>query len=354
MRAPIFFPLLISLFLSACASTAKVASPVVSQDAAPEKQVAAAPSPLTIYWVDVEGGAATVIVTPGGEVILADTGFPGARDGERVLSVLKNEAHAKVIDYLIVTHYHLDHVGNVPYLAERFPIKTFVDHGPSVEAGNDKDYLPLAKTRLTVRPGDTLPVTGVELTFVSAHGAVLPVPLSGVPREANPLCAKADPGKKNMSDENSRSLGFVLRQGKFAFADLGDLLWANEHDLACPVNMLGQVDLFQVTHHGSDISNAPQLVQALDPVVAVLDNGPRKGGAAKSYAAVVASPHQPDVWQLHRAVANDSAHNAPADRIANLEGGEADKAHFIKAVVGNETIVITNSRNGQTQSYAVR
>ncbi|MDX2020247.1 MAG: MBL fold metallo-hydrolase [Deltaproteobacteria bacterium] len=321
---------------------------------APAKPMTATAAPLTIYWVDVEGGAATVIVTPGGEVLLADTGFPGPRDGERVLSVLKNEAHAKAIDYLLVTHYHLDHVGNVPYLAERFPIKSFVDHGQTVETGNDKDYLPLAKPRLTVRPGDTLPLTGVELTFVASHADVLSAPLPGVLNTPNPLCGKADPGKKNLGDENSRSLGFVIRAGNFTFADLGDLLWGNEHDLACPVNLIGQVDLFQVTHHGSDISNAPQLVQALDPVVAVLNNGPRKGGGAKSYTAVVESPHHPDVWQLHRALANDSAQNAPPSRIANLEGGDDDKAHFIKAVVSKGTIVITNSRNGETQSYTVR
>ena len=341
-----------TLCLAGCASSAKQATPrPVATTPASQVDVS---SPLTIYWVDVEGGAATIVLTPGGEVILVDTGFPGPRDGDRVLSVLKNEAHAKAIDYLVVTHYHLDHVGNVPYLAERFPIKTFVDHGPSVEAGSDKDYLPLAKTRLTVKPGDTLPVSGVELTFVSAHGEVLRAPMPGVSAIANPLCAKADPGKKNMNDENSRSLGFVLRSGNFAFADLGDLLWANEHDLACPVNLIGQVDLFQVTHHGSNTSNAPQLVQALDPVVAVLNNGPRKGGSAQSFTAVVGAPHHPDVWQLHQAVANDSAHNTAPARIANLHEGDNDKAHFIKALVSNETIVITNSRNAETQSYAVR
>jgi len=340
-----------AMLAGGCATAAPPAPPVANTIKSAEASEAA---PLTFYWVDVEGGAATIIVTPGGQVILVDTGFPGPRDGERVLSVLRDQVHATAIDYLVVTHYHLDHVGNVPYLAERFPIKNFVDHGESVEKGNDKDYLPLAKSRITVRPGDSLPVTGVDLTFVTGHGDVLSAPLSGVPAVPNALCAGADPGKKNLGDENSRSLGFVIRQGNFAFADLGDLLWANEHDLTCPTNLVGQVDLFQVTHHGSDTSNAPQLVSALDPVVAVLDNGPRKGGSAKAYSAVVAAPGTPDVWQLHRALASDDAHNAPEDRIANPQEGDADKAHFIKAVVSGGKIVVTNERNGHSRTYAIR
>lgn len=316
-----------------------------------------APAPATgtldFYWVDVEGGAATFIVTPGRQVILADTGFPGERDGERVLRVLRDQIGASAIDYLIVTHYHLDHVGNVPYLAARVPIKTFVDHGASVEPNNDAEYLKHAKNRLTVKAGDTLPLTGVSLTFVTAHGEPVATPLDG--GGPNAACASADPGTRNPNDENSRSLGFIMKRGAFAFADLGDLLWANEHDLACPTNKLGQIDLFQVTHHGSDTSNAPQLVHGIDPVVAVLDNGPRKGGGPKSYEALVGAPARPDVWQLHRALKTDDAHNAPADRIANLDEGAGDAAHFIKATVDADgRITVTNGRNGLTKTYASR
>lgn len=308
---------------------------------------------MEIYWIDVEGGAATLIVTPGREVILADTGFPGPRDGERVLKVLREQVHAEAIDYLVVTHYHLDHVGNVPYLAGRVPVKTFVDHGASVEPGGDAAYLPVAKNRLTVKAGDTLPLRGVTLTFVTSHGAPIADALTG--GGPNPACASADPGVKSLTDENGRSLGFVVRQGGFAFADLGDLLWANEHDLACPTNKLGQIDLFQVTHHGSDTSNAPQLVHAIQPVVAVLDNGPRKGGSAKSYEAVSSAPGLQDLWQLHRAVATDDAHNAAPERIANLEEGAGDAAHFLKAVISADgTITMTNPRTGLVKSYRSR
>jgi beta-lactamase superfamily II metal-dependent hydrolase len=325
-----------------CAHTSSPASPAASAQA-----------PIDVYWVDVEGGAATFIVTPGKQVLLADTGFPGARDGERVLRVLREQIHASAIDYLIVTHYHLDHVGNVPYLAARVPIKTFVDHGASVEPGNDAEYLKLAQRRLTVKAGDTLPLEGASLTFVTANGDPIATALEGGgPNEA---CASATPGDKKMSDENSRSLGFVLRRGKFAFADLGDLLWANEHDLACPTNKLGQVDLFQVTHHGMDISNAPQLVHALKPVVAILDNGPTKGGAPKTYEVLKTAPGIEDVWQLHRAVAADNAHNAPDDRIANFEDGAADAAHFIKASIAPDgTITVTNGRTGASKTYQSR
>lgn len=336
------------LLTAGCATSSATVPSAKSASAAPVG------APLTFYWVDVEGGAATIIVTPGGEVILVDTGFPGARDGDRVLKVLREQVHAAAIDHMIVTHYHSDHVGNVPYLAERFPIKNFVDHGETVEPGLDSNYLPLAKPRMTVRPGDALPLKGVELTFVAAHAQVLTAPLAGASSTPNPLCGAADPGTKHLDDENSRSLGFVIRSGNFTFADLGDLLWANEHDLACPVNLVGQVDLFQITHHGSDTSNAPQLVAALAPVVAVLDNGPRKGGSAKSYKAVIGAPGTPDVWQLHRALTTAREDNADEARIANLQEGAADEAHFIKAVVSDGKITVTNGRNGHSSSYAIR
>lgn len=320
---------------------------------APAASSPPATSSLDFYWVDVEGGAATFVVTPGRQVLLADTGFPGERDGERVLRVLREQIAASAIDYLIVTHYHLDHVGNVPYIAARVPIKTFVDHGASVEPGGDAEYVKLAQHRLTVKAGDTLPLEGVSLTFVTANGDPIATPLEG--GGPNDACASATPGTKKPNDENGRSVGFLVRRGSFAFADLGDLLWANEHELACPTNKLGQVDLFQVTHHGMDISNAPQLVHGMRPVVAVLDNGPKKGGAAKAFEVLKAAPGIEDVWQLHRALASDDAHNAPAERIANLEDGAADAAHFIKASVDAEgRITVTNGRTGASKTYQSR
>lgn len=307
---------------------------------------------LTIFWSDTEGGAATIIVTPGGQVLVADAGWPGARDPDRIVKIL-TQIGAKKIDYMIVTHYHTDHVGGVIDLAGKIPITTFVDHGPSVEAGADAAYATLAAgKRMTVKPGDTLPLTGVELTFVISHAEPLsrPLPGAGAP---NPLCANAVMRAKVPSDENSRSVGFVLRQGKFGFLDLGDLLWGNEHELACPTNNLGQIDLFQVTHHGFAISNAPQLVHAIEPVVAVSNNGASKGGAAATFDVLMRAPMPMDVWQLHRSGSASAAQNAPADRIAN--DGAPDQGFWIKAVVEpSGRFTVTNGRNGFSKTYESR
>jgi competence protein ComEC len=314
---------------------------------------AASTGPIRIHWVDVEGGGATLIVTPSEEVILVDTGFPGARDTERIASVLE-ELGATAIDYLIVTHYHGDHVGNVAALAERFEVRSFVDHGTSVEAGADRDYLAAAgMNRLTVRAGDTLPLNELSLTFVSSNGEVLASALEG--GGPNPACVGAPVRAKVPSDENGRSVGFVLRRGNFTFLDLGDLLWGNEHELVCPDNRLGQIDLFQISHHGLDSSNSPQLVHGIQPVVAVLNNGPRKGGTAAAFEVVSGAPGLQDIWQLHRALGTDAAHNTEPERIANLEEGSADAAHSIEAVIDAEGLItVTNGRNGVSKSYASR
>ena len=65
---------------------------------------------LDVYWVDVEGGAATLIVTPAGQSILIDTGNPGTRDAQRIHEVATKQAKLKKIDFLITTHFHGDHM----------------------------------------------------------------------------------------------------------------------------------------------------------------------------------------------------------------------------------------------------
>jgi competence protein ComEC len=313
----------------------------------------ASSAPLTIYWVDVEGGAATLIVTPSREVILVDTGTEGARDLDRIVSVL-DEEEVTVIDFLIATHYHSDHVGNVAGVAEQFDIGTFVDHGPSVEAGADADYLAVATTnRLTVAPGDTLPLAELSLTIVSSHAEVLATSLDG--GGPNAACEGVEAPAKVPTDENARSVGFVLRRDNFTFLDLGDLLVGNEHELMCPDNRLGQIDLFQVSHHGQSNSNSPQLVHALNPVVAVLNNGPRKGGSAAAFEVVSTAPGLEDIWQLHTALGTDAAHNTEPDLIANPDEGAADAAYYIKAEIDAAgAITIVNARNGVSRTYSSR
>jgi beta-lactamase superfamily II metal-dependent hydrolase len=309
--------------------------------------------PLRIYWIDVEGGAATLIVTPTGETILVDAGWAGARDPDRIVTVLKNEVQAKQLDYMITTHYHGDHVGGVPALAALFPIAHFVDHGDTVEPGAIfNNYLAVANAaRTIVKPGDKLTFGDVELTFVTAAGQVVDPPLPG--SMPNTTCAGATMKSDVAGAENPMSVGFVLRYGKFDFVDLGDLTWNAEQKLMCPTNRIGLVDLYQINHHGMDLSSSPQLVHGLAPTVAVMNNGATKGGAPAAFDVIRASPGLLDLWALHRVTANDAQHNADEALTANIAA--PDVAHGIKAVVlPDGTYTLTNARNGTSRSYMSR
>src|SRR5581483_10443698 len=72
---------------------------------------AAAERTLDIYWNDVEGGGATLIVTPAGESVLIDSGNPGERDAGRIHKTASEVAGLKKIDHYITTHFHVDHFG---------------------------------------------------------------------------------------------------------------------------------------------------------------------------------------------------------------------------------------------------
>lgn len=313
----------------------------------------AAGSILSIYWVDVEGGAATIIAAPNGQTVVVDAGWAGARDAGRIAKVLADEVQAEGIDYFIATHYHTDHIGGVPTLAGLLPITKFYDHGEAVEASKDFDnYVTTAGSkRVTGKAGDKLDLGDLRLTFVTSATKVIDPPLP--PGAANPLCASSTSKSMTAGIENAESLGFVATFGKFKFVDLGDLTWNVEQALMCPNNRIGTADIYQVSHHGQDISGSPQLVHALAPTVAVMNNGATKGGASATFDTLKASPGLKDVWSLHRVNANDAEHNAPDDLTANLAG--ADEAHFIKAVVdANGSYTLTNSRNGTTRTYASR
>jgi beta-lactamase superfamily II metal-dependent hydrolase len=313
----------------------------------------AMPQPLRIFWIDVEGGAATLIGTPTGETILVDAGWAGDRDANRIVAVLKNELRATRLDYMITTHYHADHVGGVAALAALFPIARFVDHGDTVESGATfNNYLAVANAaRTVVKPGDKLAFGGAELTFVTAAGQVVDPPLSGA--IANPHCAGATMKSDVAGAENPMSVGFVLRYGKFDFVDLGDLTWNVEQKLMCPTNRIGPADLYQVSHHGMDLSSSPQLVHGLAPIVAVMNNGATKGGAVAAFDVLRASPGLGDIWAIHRVTANDAQHNADEALTANV--ATPDAAHGIRAVVlESGTFTVTNDRNGTSRTYTSR
>lgn len=316
---------------------------------------------LDIYWVDVEGGAATLIVAPSGESLLVDAGFPGNgdRDARRIAAAAAAAGLAR-IDHLLITHFHGDHVGGAAALAKLIEIRRFIDHGESVEAGGRggqlyADYVALAGDRRTiVKPGDRIPLAGVDITVVSAGGRVIERSL-----ERGPLRSFCDNAVQKAADatENGQSVGFLLVYGRFSFLDLGDLTWDREMQLACPVNKIGQVSLFQASHHGfsNGASGAPALINSLRPQVVVVNNGPRKGFSNAAYEAIAAIPDIEGVWQGHRGEGNDDAHNTLADMIANLAGGAEDQGHWIKAsVTADGRFTVTNGRNNFSRTYMAR
>ena len=312
---------------------------------------------LEIWWVDVEGGAATLFLTPDGMLVLVDTGFPGDRDADRIVSVVQDELGKDTIDLTIITHYHPDHVGGLPDLVERIPITAFWDHGDSVEADGGEgqalwnDYLAIADGKRTiVAPGETYDIGGLQLDIVSADAQTLAAPVQGG-GAANPDCDGAETLDPEFN-ENPMSVGFVARFGAFDMLDLGDLTWSYEHDLACRLNLIGSIDLYQTTHHGQSNSGAPQLVHGIDPVVAIMNNGPHKGGAPETWDRVTSAPNAPDLWQVHRALDTDDAHNSEADLIANPQDANEDEGHPLHALVdASGQITITNRRNLYSRSY---
>ena len=321
---------------------------------------AQAPATLDIYWIDVEGGAATLVVTPQRDAVLMDTGWPraDARDAGRIQAAMR-DAVITEIDYLLISHFHRDHVGGLAALAQRVPIGQIVDHGDSVERDRERgralwvDYLAVAEgRRRTVDPGDKLPLRRIEFSFVASHGAFID---ALEPRPPNRLCETAVAGPIDRT-ENGKSLGFLLSLGGFQFLNLGDLTPNHEYDLACPENRLGLVDLYQVPHHGGGGAARPELTWALQPTVAVINNGPRKGGTPESYAVVRDTPGNPDIWQLHEALGVDAAGNTDPRLIANLAEEEDCLGHWIKATVqpDGRSWSMTNGRTGYSRNYLSR
>ncbi len=315
------------------------------------------PSTLDIYWIDVEGGAATLVVTPQRESILMDTGWPrpDARDAERIQAAMR-DAGISEIDYLLFSHFHRDHVGGLAALAERVPIGVIVDHGDSVEQAGQRgrtlwdEYVALSRDRRrSVEPGDKLPLQRIELTFVASHRELVD---SLEPRPPNGLCADVDMPTPD-DGENGHSLGYLLSLGAFQFVNLGDLTPDREYALACPENRLGVVDLYQVPHHGGYGAIRPELTGALQPTVAVINNGPRKGGTPDSLGVVQSVAGIEDVWQSHRALADDAAYNTEEPLIANLTEEEDCTGHWIKATVqaDGRSWTMTNGRTGHSRNY---
>lgn len=287
---------------------------------------------LKIYFVDVLGGAATLIFTPERESVLIDSGWPGhdGRDPERIVRALK-DAGCDRIDHLVTTHWHMDHFGGIAGLAERVEIGRFWDRGlPEDGAGGDfpdgpkpDDPLGIAYRKASqgkrgvLKAGDKLPLKGkVSAVVLAASGKTIPAPAGATP---NPLCDSAPADQERDGSDNAQSIVLKFRLGEFDFLDCGDLTWNVEKRLVCPVDLVGTIDLFQVTHHGMDISNHPTFLATIAPTVAVMDNGPRKGGAAETVRRLKALASIQAAYQLHKNAETAVADNADPTLIANTD-----------------------------------
>jgi competence protein ComEC len=317
---------------------------------------------LQIYFVDVEGGQATLFITPAGQSLLIDTGWPGnnGRDADRIVAAAKKAGLSK-INYVLITHFHMDHVGGLPQLVARIPVETFIDHGDSRETGDAptdqvwKAYQELLATgkfkRITAKPGDVLPIEGMQVRVVSSDGALIENPLSGAGQE-NASCKDSErhPGDKT---ENPRSLGTLITFGKLKLLDLGDLTWDKEMQLMCPLNKLGKVDVYIVSHHGWRESGSPALVHGVAPRVAIMDNGAKKGGTPSAWDIIEKSPHLEDLWQLHYSEEGGTEHNVASEFIANPDGPDAGNYLELKGLTDGSFDVF-NSRTQKTKHYSAR
>ncbi len=340
--------------------------------------------PLEIYIVDVEGGNATLFVTPSGETVLIDTGNGGnqaARDAGRIMEAAKDAGVTK-IDHLIITHWHGDHFGGLQELARQIPIAHYYDHGPNVQATPATDdffktvYEPLTAkaTHTVVKPGDTIPLKDLKWNVVAAAGNVLKTNLQSAGRP-NPYCAESKPQDPDPT-ENAQSVSSYITFGKFRMVHMGDLTYNKELDLMCPNNRLGTADLFIVSHHGQAISNSPALVHALHPRAAIINNGTRKGGQPDAMKVLFSSPGLEDLWQMHFSLLSGQEYTVPGAFIANQidqpdaslpvaawnpppQGQQAPpapvhngKSYYFKVVAQQDgAFTVTNMRNNFSKTY---
>lgn len=335
-----------------------------------------------IYVIDVEGGNATLFVTPAGESVLIDAGNGGAnapRDVGRILEAAE-DAGLSQIDHHITTHWHGDHFGGLAELAKMIPIRAYYDHGPTIQPQElsteflDNVYPTIVAqaTRTIVKAGDRIAVKGLEWRIVTSGGEVIQSALPGAGAQ-NPYCAAFTPRDPDPT-ENAQSVGSHITFGKFRVVHPGDLTWNKEAELMCPANRLGTADLLIVGHHGQPTSNSEVFVHALRPRVSIINNGSRKGGQPDAMRVILNSPGLEDVWQSHFSILSGQEYTVPGMFIANVFDDQPEtlpidpvmgprdqwpaapvhngKAFWFKVSAQQDgTFSVTNPRNDFTKTY---
>jgi competence protein ComEC len=358
----------------------------------------AAEGTLKVVSIDVEGGGGTLFVTPEGKSLLIDTGWPsgagllpspdGAKNSaDRIVAAAKKLGVSK-IDYLIITHYHMDHVGGIQDLVKRVPVDTFIDHGPNAEhlkpgevvppdlAGGAPDqlypkYLETIKghKHIVAKPGQVIQIGSMTDTIVASDGAVLSKPLAGA-GAPNPVCdtAESKASRDVGGEENARSVASLLKFGKVSIAAFGDLSWEKERALSCPTGKLGHVNLLIATQHGSSISSNPASIADMHPDIVLMGSGGKKGGDEGPIKTLKASSGLMGFWQTHDSYAHpewssdknmvanlNPAASAVAAHAKQMFTSPPDEGHAIHAEITKDgKITMTNDRNGFTKTYAVK
>ena len=338
---------------------------------------------LKIISVDVEGGAAVLFRTPEGKSMLIDTGFPpgggtqrsvaGApppqppMDAERIAKAAATLG-VKKLDYLVITHYHGDHLGGLEALLAKLPVDTFIDHGPNREFPprvlrlSSGPIRPRQGIRLLVaayqghnhifaQVGNTLDVGSMHIRFITADGKVPDAPLPGA-GQANPDCAGVKTTSVDGGEENARSVGMLITFGKTRILYLGDLTWNKEIELLCPTNKVGKVDVYFVTGHGMNLSSSPP-TRSIDPLVAIMQNGPTKGGDQEVINMVNSYPSLKGFWRTHYSIRYPSLNGDP-NYIANPDWLPDLASPLAVDITPDGDITVINTRNNFHQTYKAR